>query len=260
VDEARATLVALARWLGRHVRGFYTRLGLVLSAGLAIALVGLWGLSSLTEEVLEGDTDRFDRAVLHWIDARSTPWLDQAALEVTALGDTLVVALVALVAVTLLRLLGRRGYAFLLGLAVGGAAIINPVLKAIFGRDRPRVFEWGVQHGASSDAYPSGHALMSMVTLVTLAFVVHRLSARRWVGAVAMTLAAVVTVSIGLSRLYLGVHYPSDVLAGYVVGFAWAVFCALAVEALVGLHRPNRRAGANDDAPTGGDRRTAAAG
>jgi undecaprenyl-diphosphatase len=232
----------LIRWILGHVRGFYAAAGLTLSAGLAVSLVGLWGLSGLTEEVLEGDTERFDRAVLVWIDGHATPWLDQAALEVTALGDTLVVFLLTVVSATLLAVVGRRAYAWLVLLAVGGAAVINPTLKAIFGRERPRVFEWVVPDGTSSAAYPSGHALMSMVTLVTLAFVVHRLSTRRWIDVSATLVAGVLILLIGLSRLYLGVHYPSDVLAGYAVGFVWAVFCALAVEGFARL----RMEGAGD--------------
>jgi undecaprenyl-diphosphatase len=231
-------IARLVRWVFGHVRSFYAAAGLTLSAGLAVALLGLWGLSGLTEEVLEGDTERFDHAVLLWLNGRATPWLDQAALEVTALGDTLVVMLLTVVSATLLWVVGQRAYAWLVMLAVGGAAVINPTLKAIFGRERPRVFEWVVPNGTSSAAYPSGHALMSMVTLVTLAFIVHRLSAARWTSVLAMVVAGVLILLIGLSRLYLGVHYPSDVLAGYVVGFAWAVFCALAVEALPGFRRP----------------------
>jgi undecaprenyl-diphosphatase len=239
-DGLAHAVARLVQWVFGRVRGFYAAAGLTLSAGLAISLLGLWGLSELTEDVLEGDTERFDRAVLLWVNARATPWLDGAAIEITTLGDTLVVFLVTVVSAVLLLLLGRRAYAALLVLAVGGAAIINPILKSIFGRERPQVFEWVTPHGSASPAYPSGHALMSMVTLVTLAFIVQRLATRRWIRIAAMLVAGALVLLIGLSRLYLGVHYPSDVIAGYVIGFVWAVFCALAVEGFARL-----RGGAN---------------
>jgi undecaprenyl-diphosphatase len=109
--------------------------------------------------------------------------------------------------------------------------VITPVLKTIFDRPRPQVFEWRAHYPETSAAYPSGHATMSMVTLVTVAFIIHRLSKHGWTGALAGGLATVAILLIGLSRLYLGLHFPSDVLAGYVVGFAWAVLCAITLTA-----------------------------
>ena len=222
----------LLRWLARHAHGLYVGTGLLLSAGLVLALLGLWGLSGLTEGVLEGDTVEFDRQLLLWLDSRATPWLDRAALEVTALGDTIVVIVLASVSATLLWLLGRREYALLLIVGIGGAAIINPVLKIIFDRPRPQVFEWRAHFELTTHAYPSGHATISMVSFATLAFIIHRLAQRKRVSIAAAMLAATAILLVGISRLYLGVHYPSDVLAGYVVGFAWAVLCAVTVEAL----------------------------
>ena len=227
-----ALLLALLRRMRKHLHGFYAVAGVLLSAGLLLALLGLWALSGLTEEVLEGETIRFDEGVLLWMDARATGWLDVAALRVTALGDGLVVLTITVIAGTLLWLLGRRAYAALLGVAVGGALVISPVLKLIFDRPRPRLFEWRVHYEGLSASYPSGHATLSTVLLVALAYVVHRLAHRRWISMVASALAALGILLIGLSRMYLGVHYPSDVLAGVTIGFAWAVFCALTVEAL----------------------------
>ena len=242
----RRSSARVARLRGR-LHGLYAAMGVLLTCALALALVGLWGLSVLTEEVLEGETLRFDRAVLLWLDARATPGLDVAALHVTALGDTLVVVTTTAVAATLLALLGRRAYAALLALSVGGAWIMFPLLKLLFDRPRPRLFEWRA-HYAGSSSYPSGHSVMSMVLLVALAYVVHHLAAERaWVRVATLLAAGTLILLVGLSRLYLGVHYPTDVLAGYVVGFAWAVFCALGVESLPRLRRRAR----DRDAPAG---------
>lgn len=211
----------------------------LLSAGLLLALGGLAGL---TGAVLAGETDRFDREVLLWMEARGSPGLDVAALKVTALGDTLVVFAIAGVAATLLWLLGRRTYAALLVAAVAGARVVNPLLKLAVDRPRPGLFEWRTPY-AGDLAYPSGHASISMALLVALAYVVHRLSDRPWIGAAAALVAAAGVLGVGLSRLYLGVHYPSDVLAGYLVGFAWAVLCALGAESIRRRRRERRRGG-----------------
>ena len=227
-DAGKSTLFGvLLRWVGHHVRGLYAAVGVLLSASLALALLALWGLSALTEEVLEGDTARMDHAVLFWMNGQATPWLDRAAVEITALGDTLVMLLVALISASFLWLLGRKAYAALLIAAVAGGGVITPVLKTIFDRPRPQVLELRAHFTESSAAYPSGHATMSMVTLVTIAFIIHRLSRHRWLGVFAGGLAGMVILLIGLSRLYLGLHFPSDVIAGYAVGFTWAVLCAL---------------------------------
>ena len=229
--RVRDRLLSVLRWLRRHVQSFYAVAGLFLSAGLVLAMLGLWGLSGLTEGVLAGETLRFDEGVLRWMDARATGWLDVAAIEVTAVGDILVVLTIAVVAGTLLYLLGRSDYAALVAVATGGAGIVNPVLKAIFDRPRPQVFEWRA-HQVGSPSFPSGHAAMSMVLFLVLVYIVHRLSQRRWIELLAFVLGGLMILLIGVSRIYLGVHYPSDVLAGYVVGFSWAVFCAVGVELL----------------------------
>lgn len=224
-------VIGVLAWLRRRLHGFYAVAGVLLTGGLLLALLALWALSGLTMGVIAGRTRRFDEGVLLWMNRRATPALDVAAMEVTALGSGLVVSTVALVAGTLLWQMGRRAYTALLAAGVGGAWVIYPVLKHVFDRPRPQVVEWRAHH-ATSWSYPSGHATMAMVLLVLLAYIVHRLSGRRWTGVAAMLLAGIAVALVGLSRLYLGVHYPSDVIAGFGVGFAWAVFCALTVEAL----------------------------
>ncbi|HEU4453332.1 MAG TPA: phosphatase PAP2 family protein [Longimicrobium sp.] len=235
-------------WLRRRAHGFYSVAGVLLTVGFLLSLLGLWALSGLTDGVMDGETLRFDEGVLLWMDARSSSRLDVLALKVTALGDTLVVITIALVAGTLLWLLKQRAHAALLAAAVGGVMLIHPLLKWIFDRPRPQLFEWRTHYAASS-SYPSGHAALSMVLLAVLAYIVHRLADRRWIGVAAMLLAGIAVLLVGLSRLYLGVHYPSDVVAGYTVGFAWAVFCALALEALRHRRRSRRDAERRIDGP-----------
>src|SRR5690606_23295422 len=128
---------------------------------------------------------------------------------VTVLTITIIVA-------ALLALLRQGWYAILLTVAVGGGWILSPLLKALFDRNRPQVVDWRIPY-AGQASFPSGHALMGMILYVTLAYIVHRLGGRWWVTALAVIAGILVVSLIGVTRVYLGVHYPSDVLAGYAV-------------------------------------------
>lgn len=218
-------------WARRHFHNLLALGGVLLAIGLALAVAALWAMSQLADSVLEGETLRFDEAILHGISDWTSPRRDILALDLTALGGGTVVLAVAVISATLLAVLGRRWYALLICAAVSGGWMLGPVLKILFDRPRPQVVEWRTPH-AGHASFPSGHATMAMVLYVTLAYVVHRLGNRHWVSVVAWSVAALLVTVIGVTRLYLGVHYPSDVLAGYAVGFAWAMFCAAGAEIL----------------------------
>jgi undecaprenyl-diphosphatase len=231
----------LIRWLLKRLHGLYAVAGVLLSAGLLAALLALWGLSGITENVLEGETLRFDQSVLRWMNQQASSTLDFIALNVTALGSSVVVVTVAVITAILLWLVGRPALAAMIGAAVGGASILSPVLKGLFSRPRPDVFE-SIVPIVTTSAYPSGHATMAMVLFVVVAYVVHRLGdGRRLVSLLAALAGSFVILIVGLSRVYLGVHYPTDVLAGYGVGFVWAVFCVLTVEGMVRVRQPSAR-------------------
>ena len=224
-------LRTLLRGIRQVVHSRYAAGGIVLVGALILSVLALWGLSELTEGVMEGETLRVDEAALRWLATFATDRRDVRALEITSLGSGTVVLAISVLSAGLLALLKRRYYAFLVVVAVTGGWILSPILKALFGRDRPQVVEWRVPH-AGQASFPSGHAMMAMVLYAVLAYVIHRISNRAWVSIVAITLAAILVTLIGITRVYLGVHYPSDVLAGYAVGFAWAMFCAAGVEML----------------------------
>jgi undecaprenyl-diphosphatase len=234
----------LLRWLWARVHGLYAAGGMLLVAGFAIALLGLWGLSGLTEEVVEGETTRFDESILVWLSTHASDRLDGYALELTSLGGWLVVLTITIVVATLLAFLERKWYALLVCVSVGGGWIIGPVLKAMFDRARPDVVEWRVPHAGHS-SFPSGHSTMGMVLFITLAYVIHRIAGRAWVSVLSIGVGTLVVLAIGVTRVYLGVHYPSDVLAGYAIGFAWAMFSAAGVELL----RSERMKTGSSDAP-----------
>ncbi|MFW6331478.1 MAG: phosphatase PAP2 family protein [Gemmatimonadota bacterium] len=205
----------------------------VFLGGCFLALAaGAWGFAALAGAVVEGQLRQFDEMVMRWINARASEGLDELALEVTVLGDLSVIAVLLLVSSALLWVSHHRYSVLLLWVGIAGSGPLIFVLKAAFDRERPQVFEWRGHYTVESASFPSGHALGSLVAYVLLAYLIVRLQASRPLRYTTMGFTALVVVAIGLTRIYLGVHYPSDVLAGYAFGLAWVALCAVALEAL----------------------------
>jgi len=186
----------------------------------------------LADEVREGETQRVDERVLRSLrtpaDAAvpiGPAWLLPAARDLTALGSVEVLLLVVLAVAGFLVLAHRwRHLALVLG-ASGGGVLLLVLLKRIFDRPRPTVVPPLMLE--TSPSFPSGHAMMSAVIYLTLGTLVAQLCPRWRERIYVVTVAAVLAVIVGLTRVYLGVHYPSDVLAGWSVGLAWALISAL---------------------------------
>ena len=230
-NALRTALFRLLRLIGRHVQGFYAAVGVFLLIGLAVVTVGAAAFALLARAMVRGQTQQFDDGILRWMGDNGAPWLDSAALEVTALGARVVVYMVVLVASAFMWQSRHHYSAALLWVSMIGAGFVNAALKLSFARPRPDVFPWRTQHvGLAS--FPSGHAMTSIVVYGTLAFLIARLAPTKLLRRLTWGLAILVIVLVGLSRLYLGVHYPSDVLAGFIIGAAWAVICALGIEAV----------------------------
>lgn len=158
-------------------------------------------------------------------------------LEITLLGTGTVVMMVVAVSGMFLWLTEHRYSAALLFLATMGSILLNNLLKLGFGRPRPQIVEWATN--AVSLSFPSGHAMSSAVVYGTVAYLAARLQKKRSHRVVTMACAALLILLIAASRLYLGVHYPSDVIAGIIIGIAWASFCMATLEALQ-LYARNR--------------------
>ena len=218
------------RFVARHASNFYTALGLVLVAGAAVCVAATWGFVKLADVVREGATQEFDEAVLRWMSTHQVPWMEHTLFEITLLGTGLVLMVMVAVAATFLWLTDHRFSALLLLIATWGGVAINSLLKASFSRPRPQVFEWGAQVLTSS--FPSGHAMTATITYGTVAYLAARLQRRRLSRWITLILAALLIFLICFSRLYLGVHYPSDVVAGSLMGLAWTAFCMATLEAI----------------------------
>jgi undecaprenyl-diphosphatase len=217
----------------KRARSFGVRFRLN-EAGPLMSLCGLsffaWAFVQVAGEVMEGETSSLDRAVLLALRAPGDPsnpigpeWLEQAARDITGLGGHPVLLLVTIATVIYLLLSGKRHAALLVLVAVGGGMLLSSLLKIGFARPRPDL----VPHGARvyTASFPSGHAMLSAVTYLTLGALLARVEQRRRIKAFLLGVAILLTILIGLSRVYLGVHWPSDVLAGWCSGAAWASLC-----------------------------------
>ncbi|HTI40911.1 MAG TPA: phosphatase PAP2 family protein [Vicinamibacterales bacterium] len=200
-----------------------------LVVGACVCLL-LWGFLSLADEVMEGDTTTVDTRILlafRKADDPSRPigpqWVENSLLDVTALGGPTVLGLVV-VSVAGFLLLQTRYHTALVVLATAASGeIANMAMKNLFLRPRPTI----VPHlrDVSSTSFPSGHAMESAIIYLTLGAMLMRLAERRITKIYCIGIAVFMTLLVGISRVYLGVHYPTDVVAGWMFGFFWASLC-----------------------------------
>lgn len=214
----------LWRWLGRQE--------LTLLLGLVALFGGAWGFIELAEAVAEQQTRALDQAVLLALrtaedpaDPRGPPWLEELARDLTALGSVGVLGLITAGTLVYLLLAGRTGAAAFTATAIGGGWLLMHALKFGYARPRPAL----VPHETVvyTASFPSGHAMMAAITYLTLAAMLARVQPRRILRGYLLVMATTVTMLVGASRIYLGVHWPSDVLAGWAGGAAWAALCWL---------------------------------
>ena len=204
------------------------RLGFVLTfelaLGLLLSLSTLALFAKIVEDVVEDESRQFDDAVLLWIHTNSPGWFHEPMLFITALGYYWFVLPLLVVAAYAFYRKNASASAALLVISTVGGAVLSDALKSIFRRARPELFDSG--YTASFYSFPSGHATIAVSFYGTLTLLVAwRLRGlRRWT-----TVAAGVALIllIGFSRLYLGVHYPTDVLAGFLVALLWIGFVGL---------------------------------
>lgn len=200
------------------------RLGLTAALGLLVGLAASAGVIALfakiVEDVVEGESRRFDRAVLLWIAGHSPEWLDGPMRIVTALGYYWFVLSLLAAAVAIFYHRGWKLSAVLLIVSTVGGMVLTTVLKSVFQRTRPELFDSG--YTASFYSFPSGHATMAVgfYGMLTVILAYHFNGFARWAVAVA---GLALVLLIGFSRLYLGVHYPTDVLAGFLAAPLWLV-------------------------------------
>ncbi len=196
------------------------------TVGLATCLLIVFVLAQLFEEVLDREAFAFDTTLLLWLHQFSNPMLDRIMLIITQLGNPSIVVLVAVVSLALLWLQGYKQEAKVFAIACLGGIILNTGMKLAFSKARPEL--WHRLITEKSFSFPSGHALGSVVLYGFLAYLLAvGYPKLAWI---IYILAVVAIIAIGLSRLYLGVHWPTDIIAGYGIGFLWLRMCILMLQ------------------------------
>ncbi|GAA0383316.1 phosphatase PAP2 family protein [Brevundimonas terrae] len=214
-------------------------------AGLLAGSLGLALFAGVADGVADGDDQSFDWAVLRWTrpyaDAPDRPigpwWLHEAAIDITSLGGISVLAIFALMAVGFLLIHGKKLSAFLMVLGLAGGVLLSEGLKALFDRPRPPAAYQVVE--TLNASFPSGHALLATVFYLSVGVMLTRAFPRTRMKAYALGWAVVLVLLIGLTRIYLGAHWASDVAAGWGIGAFWAMLLwlfAYAMERRQRLH------------------------
>ncbi|MEO8453371.1 MAG: phosphatase PAP2 family protein [Gemmatimonadota bacterium] len=212
----------------RFARGEY--LGLHLTVGFVISFVGLWLFVAITEDVIEGDPiTKFDVRVLSWMNAHATPvgYKIFQAISFLATPEVMTVIIV-IVGVALAK---RREWFMLAGwtFSILGGGALDWILKALIRRPRPSNAERFLTHVSWS--FPSGHSMSAFVGYAMLAYALIVLTVHRRTARMALVFGTVVVIlAVGLSRIYLGVHYFSDVVGAYAVGLLWVSTCISGLE------------------------------
>ena len=202
---------------------------------LVAFLIGLFGF--LADEVVEGDTANFDHAITmllrengDFANPWGPVWLEEAGRDITALGSVSILALIVIATVAFLAMRRRSFTALFLTLAVLSGTLISNVLKELFNRPRPDVEAVARVFTAS---FPSGHSTLSAVVYLTLAALLIEAVPGRGARAYFIGVGIFLTVIVGISRVYLGVHHPTDVMAGWLLGTSWAIICWVAYRTLM---------------------------
>jgi undecaprenyl-diphosphatase len=205
---------------------------------LLIIVVGIAAFFLLAVEVNRGDTQQFDEQILRSMREPNDPNVprgpvafQEAARDITSLGGYALSILLVSIVTIFLACEGKKGAARFLLAAVIGGWLLQKGLKALIGRPRPEVVPWLMP--VESTSFPSGHSMMSAIIFLTLGVILSRLELKRpHLRIYFMSVAFLLTGLVGLSRVYLGVHYPTDVLAGWTAGLVWAMLCSLVAQYL----------------------------
>ena len=209
----------------------------VLLAGIVVA-GGLWGFIEMAEVARDTAAHAFDTEILLAFreagrpdDPVGPPWLEEAVRDITGLGSMVVLVLVTAVTIFYLLFLGKWREALMMLIAVGGGQILSSLLKLGIDRPRPDLVPHLVE--VQTLSFPSGHAMMAAVTYLTLGSMLAGIVPGRAIKIYVLGVAVLITLMVGVSRIYLGVHWPSDVVAGWCAGFAWAMLCWLVARHLL---------------------------
>ncbi|MEZ5834793.1 MAG: phosphatase PAP2 family protein [Geminicoccaceae bacterium] len=220
-------IASFARWTISRARREFGLLAL-----MALLAGSMWLFIGIADEVSEGDTRAVDKAILLSLRTPGDPgdplgpgWVEELGRDATAMGGVGVLTFITVASVIYLILAQRKRTALFVAVAISSGIALSLLLKAGFNRPRPDL----VPHGSIvyTTSFPSGHSMMSALVYLTLGALVANLQPRRRLKVYVLSLAILITIAVGVSRVYLGVHWPTDVLAGWAAGATWAMLSCM---------------------------------
>jgi undecaprenyl-diphosphatase len=205
---------------------FSRYLELDLLAGIFVFAAAIFTFLKLVSEMREGETRSADQAILLALrdpndlaNPIGPDWVETMCRDITSLGSPAVLTLITIAVVSYLWIDGKRATALFAALSIVGGAIVVSLLKFGFARPRPELVSHLVH--VNSFSFPSGHAAMAAVTYLTLGALLARVQKRPLMKLYVLAVASILVLLVGFTRVYLGVHWPTDVLAGWCIGTAW---------------------------------------
>ncbi|MBT2663222.1 phosphatase PAP2 family protein [Bacillus sp. ISL-45] len=201
---------------------------LLVAAGLGTSIAFLYLFAELAEELLESEVKKFDESIIQFLYHIENNVLDMILFIFTELGSVWFLTIFSIMIISFLWFKKRDKWSILFFIiGIGGGGLLTKLLKYYYRRERPSIDETIDAIGYS---FPSGHAMGSLIFYGFLSYLLFRSSLRKRIKGVALYICGVLIMFIGISRIYLGAHYPSDVIAGYLAGSIWLILCILALE------------------------------
>ncbi|MBT2644973.1 phosphatase PAP2 family protein [Bacillus sp. ISL-41] len=201
---------------------------LMVAAGLGTSITFLYLFAELAEELLESEVKRFDESIIQFFYYIENDVLDMILFIFTELGSVWFLTIFSIIIISFLWFKKRDKWSILFFIiGIGGGGLLTKLLKYYYGRERPSIDETIDAIGYS---FPSGHSMGSLIFYGFLSYLLFRSSLRKTIKWMVLCIYGVLIMFIGISRIYLGAHYPSDVIAGYLAGGIWLILCILALE------------------------------
>lgn len=201
---------------------------LLLIIGLGVASIFVWLFAEIAEELLENELVSFDDAIISFFKTVQTSMLDSIYITITELGSVWFLTTMSVLVILLLWFKAKDKWGILFFIiAVGGSGLLTWILKHTYERGRPSINE---EIDAIGFSFPSGHSMGSLIFYGFITYFILRSSQKRAIKYISLVGLGTLIILIGTSRIYLGAHYPSDVIAGYIAGTIWLILCLLALE------------------------------